>query len=200
MNLILGVTGSLATLDSGEIVEQLMGVGTKRTTKQPNIEIKVVSTKNAKHFLAWNPIALSSVRRYDSDGDWRAERWGSAFGTNRQANKNVPLHVELAEWADAFLVAPITANTLAKFSGGYCDDLLSNIARVWNFKKPMLLAPAMNQGMFDHPVTNEHIERLVKWGATIVMPSETGEFGMASVETILAALSETTRKVSDGVV
>ena len=62
------------------------------------------------------------------------------------------------------IIAPLSANTLSKLSNGLADNLLTCVARAWDFKKPCLIAPAMNTFMWDHPVTSEQIERLKKWG------------------------------------
>lgn len=63
------------------------------------------------------------------------------------------LHIELRKWADVFLVAPLSANTLAKMANGLCDNLLTCVARAWDFKRPLLVAPAMNTLMWESPFT-----------------------------------------------
>jgi phosphopantothenoylcysteine decarboxylase len=91
------------------------------------------------------------------------------------------LHIELRNWADVLLVAPLSAHTLAKFANGLCDDTLSCVARAWNFgytrelmdgnivnaeiknqlcRKPMILAPAMNTAMWEHPITQLHLQAI----------------------------------------
>lgn len=72
------------------------------------------------------------------------------------------LHILLRDWADIALMAPLSANTLAKISMGLCDDTLSCILRAWDFKnkKPILVAPAMNTGMWNHRITKEHLDKL----------------------------------------
>jgi phosphopantothenoylcysteine decarboxylase len=73
------------------------------------------------------------------------------------------LHIDLRDWADAFVIAPLSAHTLAKIAQGLCDDTLSCVARAWDFGhgarpgKPMLLAPAMNTAMWQHPLTEQQL-------------------------------------------
>ena len=70
------------------------------------------------------------------------------------------------------MIAPLSANTLAKLANGLADNLLTSVTRAWDFKKmkPILIAPAMNTMMWEHPVTNQHLETLSNWGYTIVPP------------------------------
>jgi phosphopantothenoylcysteine decarboxylase len=72
------------------------------------------------------------------------------------------LHIELRRWADAFLIAPLDANTMAKIANGLSDNLLSCVARAWDFNagKQFFFAPAMNTCMWEHPFTAEHIKKL----------------------------------------
>ena len=110
------------------------------------------------------------------------------------------LHIELRKWADGLLVAPCSAHTLAKLAGGLADNLLTCVARAWEFgadgrvAKPLLLAPAMNTAMWAHPCTAAHLGALQAWGSALVPPVEKvlacGDRGlgaMAAVEDIVAA-------------
>lgn len=70
------------------------------------------------------------------------------------------LHVELRRWADAYLIAPLSANTLGKLANGLCDNMVTCTARAWDpANKPLVVAPAMNTFMWDHPLTSRHIVR-----------------------------------------
>jgi phosphopantothenoylcysteine decarboxylase len=88
------------------------------------------------------------------------------------------LHIELRKWAQIYLIAPLSANSLAKLANGLCDNLVSLVARCWDMKlredgkliKPILVCPAMNTLMWEHPATSEHLTKLHKWGYTIVDP------------------------------
>ena len=128
------------------------------------------------------------------------------------------LHIELRDWADALLIAPLSAHTLAKLSHGLCDDTLSCVARAWDFGhgtrpgKPLLLAPAMNTAMWQHPLTQQqldiiqgfwnannplHIDSEQKQGIRIIPPQvktlacgEVGNGAMAAVEVIVGKVEE----------
>jgi phosphopantothenoylcysteine decarboxylase len=124
------------------------------------------------------------------------------------------LHIELRKWADALIIAPLSANTLAKITNGQCDNLVTLVCRCWDMKlrssqdtgeerprqvklaKPIIVAPAMNTMMWEHPITEEQLDRLRSWGYTIANPIEKllmcgdqGRGAMAHIETITAALS-----------
>ena len=76
------------------------------------------------------------------------------------------LHIDLRDWADIFVVCPLSAHSLAKLAHGLCDDTLSCVARAWDFGhgvrpgKPLILAPAMNTAMWEHPLTKTHLETI----------------------------------------
>jgi len=126
-NIILGVTGGIAAYKSAEIVRHL---------KKSGCSVRVVMTASAEEFIT--PLtmqALSGNRVSTELLDVEAE---AAMG-----------HIELAKWADGILIAPATANTLARLSSGRGDDLLSTITLA--FDGPIAFAPAMNQAMWrDH--------------------------------------------------
>jgi phosphopantothenoylcysteine synthetase/decarboxylase len=76
------------------------------------------------------------------------------------------LHIDLRNWADICVVAPLSAHTLSKIANGLCDDLLTCILRAWDFgkSKPVVLAPAMNTAMWDHPLTTMHLNTVKNFG------------------------------------
>ncbi|ALA62458.1 HAL3 domain protein [Turkeypox virus] len=74
------------------------------------------------------------------------------------------LHIELRRWADIFIIAPLTANTLAKIANGICDNLLTSIVRAWDISKPLIFCPAMNTLMWEHPITESQIDTLKHMG------------------------------------
>lgn len=120
------------------------------------------------------------------------------------------LHTDLRDWADLLLIAPISAHTLAKLANGLCDDTLSCVVRAWDFGhgtrpgKPLLLAPAMNTAMWQHPLTQPQLRTIQGFwntaknpqnGIAIIEPQEKklacGEIGngaLASVDDILSAV------------
>lgn len=87
---------------------------------------------------------------------WRDEdEW---FGFKRMGDP--VLHTELRKWADVFLIAPLSANTLSKMANGICDNLLTSLIRTWTPSTPILVAPAMNTFMYIHPITKKHLSML----------------------------------------
>jgi phosphopantothenoylcysteine decarboxylase len=95
------------------------------------------------------------------------------------------------------LVAPLAANSLAKISHGFCDNLLTSIIRAWDWSNPMMLCPAMNTYMWDNKPTAEQITILKSWGAEIIAPIEKklacndiGMGAMAEVDDIIKAVQQ----------
>ena len=109
------------------------------------------------------------------------------------------MHIDLRKWADVYVVAPLGANTLAKLSNGLCDDLLSCVARAWDFGKPLVVAPAMNTHMWSHPLTGAQLATLQGFGAVVVPPMAKklacGDVGVGA----LAELGDVVAAVKDAV-
>jgi phosphopantothenoylcysteine decarboxylase len=193
--LLIGLTGSVACIKLEEIIE-------KFKILSPNIDICLISTQSSLHFvnihqfneisslkerldylIKTNTISNSNTLLTFSDQD----EWSS------WSKRNDPvLHIELRKWADLFLISPLDANTLAKLSNGICDNLLTCVARAWDFKKPIIICPAMNTFMFEHIITNQQLNVLKSWGYKIIDPIEKllmcGDYGkgaMADVDTIV---------------
>ena len=107
------------------------------------------------------------------------------------------LHIELRKWADIMLIAPVSANTMAKLAYGICDNLLTSVARAWDKSRPFILAPAMNTHMWEDIITQEHIELIGKrYNLKLINPIEKnlacgdkGMGAMASIETIVNFIS-----------
>jgi phosphopantothenoylcysteine decarboxylase len=112
-----------------------------------------------------------------------------------QKRGDLVCHIELRKWADGMLIAPLSANTMAKISNGICDNLVTLVCRCWNMNRlkmmrenkilnknldwaniklsnPLVVCPAMNSLMWDHPITIEQLDKLSGWGFTIVEPVE----------------------------
>lgn len=137
-NILLGVTGSVATIKVAEIVEELKKI-TFAASPDVKCEVRLVVTKHSKHFLPqpWSQIGASQV--YQDEDEWQWKQRGDPV-----------LHIELAKWADVFVIAPLDALTLSKLAHGHCDNLLTCIAMAWPFKenKPFVVCPSMNTKVF----------------------------------------------------
>jgi phosphopantothenoylcysteine decarboxylase len=173
MKLLIGVTSSIAAYRIPNLVSIL---------KKENFEIKTIVTEHAKAFVAPQALAVMSRNPCLSDAD----EW-----TNQQ---NV-LHIELAKWCDAFLLAPLSANTLAKIANGFCDNLLTSTVRALD-GKPLIIAPAMNTAMWENPITQNHIKQCEQiYNLSLIDPvskqladGDMGIGGLAEDETILLKL------------
>jgi phosphopantothenoylcysteine decarboxylase len=152
VNILVGVTGTVEADKTEILLDLLCEIGS----------VRLITTKSAKPFVKIDSRNLAKIERYqDTDelGQWR-ER-GDPI-----------LHIELARWAEAIIIAPLTAHTLAKIVCGMADNLLTEVVRSWSIEKPILVAPAMSKEMFAHRVTAEHFKKLTEWGIDIVSPSE----------------------------
>jgi len=179
VNILLGVSGSVATIKADQIVSLIR-------EKIPGSEVRVIATQHSEHFLNCDKLDGDGVRVYRDADEWSA--W--------KGRGDPVLHIELRKWADVILVAPLSANTLAKVSNGMCDNLLTCVLRAWDLKnKKVLFAPAMNTMMWDHPITQVQIGTLQSWGFVQIPPisktlmcNDTGVGAMAEPPTLVNAL------------
>jgi phosphopantothenoylcysteine decarboxylase/phosphopantothenate--cysteine ligase len=149
--ILLGVTGSIAAYKAADLASKLTQAGA---------QVEVILTQGAEKFIT--PLTFQSVtgRRAYTD----AELWGGEAHV---------LHVGLGHHADLVVIAPCTANTLAKLAHGLADNLLTVTAlAAGGGNVPVLVAPAMDLGMFGHPATQENVRILVERGVTILGPAE----------------------------
>jgi phosphopantothenoylcysteine decarboxylase/phosphopantothenate--cysteine ligase len=146
--ILLGVTGSIAAYKAADLASKLTQAGA---------QVDVILSNSAEKFIT--PLTFQSVtgRRAFVDADL----WG---------NEAHVLHVGLGHTVDLLIIAPCTANTMAKLAHGTADSLLAVTALAAN--SPLLIAPAMDGGMFEHPATQENLDTLRKRGAVIVGPAE----------------------------
>ncbi|MCB9173656.1 MAG: bifunctional phosphopantothenoylcysteine decarboxylase/phosphopantothenate--cysteine ligase CoaBC [Flavobacteriales bacterium] len=143
-NILLGISGGIASYKIATLT---------RLLKKSGANIKVVMTPAAKEFIT--PLTLSTLSEnpvYSSFADKQTGEWNS--------------HVELGLWADVMVVAPATANTIAKMANGICDNLL--LATYLSAKCPVFVAPAMDLDMYLHPTTTKNINTLKEFGYTII--------------------------------
>lgn len=147
-------------------------------------QVRVVTTQHAEHF--WKEADLPDGTQVFRDADeWR--EW--------EALGDPVLHIELRRWADVLIVAPLDANSLAKMACGMCDNLVTCVVRCWDFAaRPMVVAPAMNTLMYEHPATEQHLATLRQWGIHIVPPiakklacGDVGVGAMAAPDDIVSA-------------
>ena len=171
-HIVVGVCGGIAAYKSAELVRLLRAAGA---------EVRVVMTAAAQSFIT--PLTLQTLSTHRVHTDLLDAEAEQAMG-----------HIELARWADAILIAPATANTLARLANGLCDDLLSTVCLA--SRAPFMVAPAMNQVMWENRVTQENIARLEAREVLIAGPGvgeqACGEFGpgrMLEPEQLVATLS-----------
>ena len=168
-NLILGCTGSVASIKVTLLLDEICAFS---SSKNARVNVRLIPTQHAVHFF--DLPALKSSHPHLLEGVFTDEdKWSSWRGRGDPV-----LHIELRKWADALLIAPLDANTLAKLAKGMCDNLLTCVVRAWDIKacregrKPVLFAPAMNTFMWDHPLTGEQIGILKGFGFEEIPPIE----------------------------
>lgn len=147
-NVVLGVTGGIAAYKSADIVSRL---------KKQNIDVDVIMTKNAQRFIA--PLTFQSLSGRKTVTDM--------FDT--QFTPDIE-HISLAKKADIILIAPATANMIAKIANGIADDMLSTVVMASRAK--LLIAPAMNTVMYESAANRQNLRTLRERGAVIIEPSE----------------------------
>ncbi len=169
--IVLGICGGIAAYKSAHLVRELTNLGAV---------VRVVMTQSAQQFIT--PMTMQAL----SGNDVRCELFDS------QAERAMG-HIELARWADYLLIAPASANCIAKFAHGFADDLLSTLYLV--AETPVFVCPAMNRSMWEHPATKANCDLLARRGVVIIGPEEgsqaCGELGygrMSDVENIVTAL------------
>lgn len=173
MNIVLGISGSIAAYKAADLASHLVKQGH---------EVHVVMTRSATEFIT--PLTLQTLTRQpvlvtleDEKQSWK------------------PGHIELADNADLFLVAPASANVIGQFANGLSPDPLSSIYLALPRTTPVLIAPAMNGKMWLHPATQRNVALLKQDGCRFVGPAEgdlacgyQGVGRLAPVEEILAAV------------
>ena len=176
-NLLLGVSGGIAAYKAAELVRRL---------RESGFEVRVVMTAAAQSFIT--PLTLQAL----SGNPVRTD----LLDPEAEAGMD---HIELARWADLVLVAPATADLMARLAAGLADDLLTTL--VLATTAPLALAPAMNHRMWLHPATRENLTRLRRRGVQILGPAEgdqaCGEWGpgrMLEPAEIMDRLRETTNR------
>jgi phosphopantothenoylcysteine decarboxylase len=177
-HILWGITGSVAAIRSDRLGHELAAQG----------ELKAIVTRRAQHFL---PEGMPEVPIYSDDDEWSSwKKLGDPV-----------LHIELRRWADVLVIAPLSADALAKMAHGICDTLLLSVARAWDYSRPVIVAPAMNTMMWEHPLTTEHLDRLRSWGVGVVDPvskelacADVGMGAQAPADAIVAMVRRATSR------
>lgn len=170
-NILIAVTGSISAYKIADLVSAL--------TKEGH-EVQCILSASAQHFIT--PLVLETLSGRPVKSD--------LFGADISGTE----HIDLARWADVFVVAPATANVLAKLALGLADDLLSTVALATT--APVLIAPAMNTVMWEHPATQGHLATLQQRGVQVIDPAagtlacgEVGVGKLAPIPAIAAAIA-----------
>ena len=155
--ILLIICGGISAYKSLEVIRGL---------KKRNVQVKTILTRNGKNFVT--PLSITSLSQEKVYDDF--------FSVENESEMD---HISLSRWADLILVAPATANTIAKLSSGSSDDLASTV--ILASEKELYLAPAMNVRMWEHPSTKENLLKLKNYGYKVIGPEigemACGEFG-----------------------
>ena len=154
---LIGVTAGIAAYKIPLLV---------RLLKKQGFEVRCVMTTDAKEFVT--PLVLSALSE------------NPVFSDLISDDKSWNNHVSMAEWADCFIIAPLTANTLAKMANGICDNLLMSV--YFSMKGATIVAPAMDLDMYQHPTVFRNLELIEKDGVRVI-PAEFGELASGLVGT-----------------
>lgn len=168
---LVGICGGIAAYKTAHLIRELTRLGAK---------VRVIMTKSSQEFIT--PLTMQAL----SGNDVRTELFDS------QAERAMG-HIELARWADYLVIAPTTANFIAKMAHGIADDLLSTLYLVTN--TPVIICPAMNHSMWEHQATQENIAKLQERGVIVVAPDsgdqacgENGPGRLSDINEIINAL------------
>lgn len=153
--IVIGITGSIAAYKIPSLVRLFVKAGA---------EVKVVITKDAEQFVTAKTLSVLSKNKVEKDFFDDANTWNN--------------HVDLGLWADVLLIAPATANTIAKMANGLCDNLL--LATYLSARCKTIVAPAMDLDMYQHASTLRNMEQVKNNGVSII-PAEHGELASGLV-------------------
>lgn len=174
-NILLAVTGSISAYKAADITSQLTKLGH---------QVKVLMTPAATAFIT--PLTLQVLSKQ-----------AVLVEVMTEDDPKQIQHIDLGKEADLFLVAPASANTIAKLAHGFADTIVTSTALALPSEVKKFLAPAMNTKMLDHPATQNNLETLKSYGYQIIPPREAllacgdqGSGALASIETILTIIQE----------
>ena len=184
-NIIIGISGGIAAYKTPQLV---------RLLKKQGAQVRVVLTEGATHFVSELALATVSEERV----------YRSIFPLADTSGTDYTRHISLGEWADAFVIAPATANTLARLSSGLCDDMLTALFITLRPGKPVVIFPAMDGQMFLSPSVQRNIRILSSQGCRLITP-DSGELasGLSGVgrmpepESIVLSLEEAVHSIAN---
>ncbi len=184
-NIIIGISGGIAAYKTPQLV---------RLLKKQGAQVRVVLTEGATHFVSDLALATVSEERV----------YRSIFPPADTSGTDYTRHISLGEWADAFVIAPATANTLARLSSGLCDDMLTALFITLRPGKPVVIFPAMDGQMFLSPSVQRNIRILSSQGCRLITP-DSGELasGLSGVgrmpepESIVLSLEEAVHSIAN---
>ncbi len=174
-NILIAVTGSIASYKSSDLVSSL---------KKQGHDVTVLMTEAAREFI--QPLTLQVLSQNPVHLDVMQEPYPD------QVN-----HIERGKEADLFIVVPATANTIAKLAHGFADNMVTSTALALPQNIPKLIAPAMNTKMYDHPATQSNLKTLETFGYKLIYPKESllacrdyGRGALADLDIILERIKE----------
>ena len=180
MKLLLGVTASVAAKLTPKLVAAIVKA-------IPGVELKVIATERSLYFFRKEDVAVP----VSTD----KEEWP---GAGYLKGNPIP-HIDLGDWADILLIAPLTADTLSDMAHGKADKFLTSTVLAWPLRKPVIVAPAMNTRMWENPITQDNLQMVRDvYRARVVGPikgqlacNTQGMGAMAQIDTIVASVVDT---------
>jgi len=164
VNILLGVTGSISCYKSYDLLRLFIKDGHN---------VKVITTSGAEKFIKPDLFRYLGAENIYHSGD--------DFNLHQLEKKTHVIHIELAKWAEHFVMAPLSANTLSKLSCGLADDLLSSTFLAFSQSKPISLFPAMNTSMLTNPLIVENQQRLKRLENINLYPTQSGELACGDI-------------------
>ena len=175
-NILLGISGSISAYKAADLTSQL---------RKKGHEVQIIMTKGAQAFIT--PLTLQSLSKRPVLTDVMVEPDPAEIA-----------HIATGKWADLFILAPASANSLAKLANGFADDMLSATVLALDESLPKLVAPAMNTRMYQNPATQANLDRLASYGYRQISPKASllacGDYGpgaLADISVILSEIEET---------
>jgi phosphopantothenoylcysteine decarboxylase len=188
-HILLCFTGSVATVKVPEIAVLLSEFADVRLIASSEAAIYFLDRSNEYNSLVWDEFQKIGGKSLVIPESIEWSTW--------EKIGDPVVHIELRRWADAVIVAPASADILAKISSGICDSLLLSVLRAWDFGKPAVVCPAMNTLMWEHPATAAALDTLKAWRFDVVLPTtkrlacnDVGSGALAPVSQIVSSLRE----------